>query len=133
MQADAQRVMVVTGPNMGGKSSYIRQVALIAVMTQIGSFVPATSARLGILDAIFTRFDLANYLPHLIKVFQVENFSNLILSYKQSRYLFAKHISLCLSLGWEQKMKSSKGAVPSWWSSRKQLKYLLLQPVAPLS
>lgn len=77
MQADAQRVMVVTGPNMGGKSSYIRQVALIAVMTQIGSFVPATSARLGILDAIFTRFDLANYLPHLIKVFTGRKFFKL--------------------------------------------------------
>ena len=47
--------MIVTGPNMGGKSSYIRQVALIAVMAQMGSFVPAASARLGVLDAIFTR------------------------------------------------------------------------------
>ena len=54
-QADGQRVMIVTGPNMGGKSSYIRQVALIAVMAQMGSFVPAASARLGVLDAIFTR------------------------------------------------------------------------------
>lgn len=47
--------MVLTGPNMGGKSSYIRQVALIAIMGQIGSYVPAESAELGILDAVYTR------------------------------------------------------------------------------
>ena len=47
--------MVITGPNMGGKSCYIKQVALICIMAQIGSFVPAASARLGILDAVYTR------------------------------------------------------------------------------
>ncbi|CDH49460.1 dna mismatch repair protein msh3 [Lichtheimia corymbifera JMRC:FSU:9682] len=47
--------MILTGPNMGGKSSYIRQVALIAIMGQIGSYVPADSAHLGILDAVYTR------------------------------------------------------------------------------
>ncbi|KAJ5558303.1 hypothetical protein N7535_008516 [Penicillium sp. DV-2018c] len=52
---DATRALLVTGPNMGGKSSYVRQVALIAIMAQVGSYVPASSARLGLLDAVFTR------------------------------------------------------------------------------
>ncbi|XP_025077388.1 DNA mismatch repair protein Msh3-like isoform X3 [Pomacea canaliculata] len=72
LNADAQRVMVVTGPNMGGKSSYIRQVALISVMTQIGSFVPATSARLGILDAIFTRMGAEDEIFKGRSTFMVE-------------------------------------------------------------
>ncbi|KAI5804205.1 muts domain V-domain-containing protein [Peziza echinospora] len=49
------RAILITGPNMGGKSSYVRSVALISIMGQIGSYVPAQSARLGMLDAIFTR------------------------------------------------------------------------------
>ncbi|KAL4934048.1 mismatch repair protein MSH3 [Aspergillus undulatus] len=49
------RALLVTGPNMGGKSSYVRQVALIAIMGQIGSYVPAQAAKLGMLDAVFTR------------------------------------------------------------------------------
>lgn len=52
---DKTRALLVTGPNMGGKSSYVRQVALIAIMGQIGSYVPAASAQLGLLDAVFTR------------------------------------------------------------------------------
>ncbi|XP_076005669.1 DNA mismatch repair protein Msh3 isoform X2 [Genypterus blacodes] len=55
LQGDGRRTMIVTGPNMGGKSSYIRQVALICVMAQMGSYVPASEARLGILDGIYTR------------------------------------------------------------------------------
>lgn len=55
LSTDGTRALLVTGPNMGGKSSYIRQVALIAIMAQIGSYVPAASARLGLLDAVFTR------------------------------------------------------------------------------
>ncbi|MCL4121179.1 UNVERIFIED_CONTAM: hypothetical protein GTU68_066901 [Idotea baltica] len=47
--------MLVTGPNMGGKSCYMRQVALISLMAQVGSYVPAQSARLSILDGIYTR------------------------------------------------------------------------------
>lgn len=49
--------MIITGPNMGGKSSYIRQVALICIMAQMGSYVPASEARLGMLDSIYTRYD----------------------------------------------------------------------------
>uniref|UniRef100_A0A665T7W0 DNA mismatch repair protein MSH3 n=1 Tax=Echeneis naucrates TaxID=173247 RepID=A0A665T7W0_ECHNA len=55
LQGDGRRTMIITGPNMGGKSSYIRQVALICVMAQIGSYIPASEAYLGILDGIFTR------------------------------------------------------------------------------
>ncbi|XP_041042752.1 DNA mismatch repair protein Msh3 isoform X2 [Carcharodon carcharias] len=55
LHGDGQRVMVITGPNMGGKSSYIRQVALITVMAQIGSYVPAEEAVIGIVDNIYTR------------------------------------------------------------------------------
>uniref|UniRef100_A0A3Q2Z0B7 DNA mismatch repair protein MSH3 n=1 Tax=Hippocampus comes TaxID=109280 RepID=A0A3Q2Z0B7_HIPCM len=55
LQADGQRTMIITGPNMGGKSSYIRQVALICIMAQMGSYVPSSAANLGILDAIYTR------------------------------------------------------------------------------
>ncbi|RLV97451.1 hypothetical protein DV515_00011743 [Chloebia gouldiae] len=54
-QGDGERVMIITGPNMGGKSSYIKQVALITVMAQIGSFVPAEEATIGVVDGIFTR------------------------------------------------------------------------------
>ena len=55
LSRDATRALLLTGPNMGGKSSYVRSVALIAIMAQIGSFVPADSAKLGVLDAVFTR------------------------------------------------------------------------------
>jgi DNA mismatch repair protein MutS len=52
---DSERILIITGPNMSGKSVYLRQVALIALMAQIGSFVSADSARVGVLDRIFTR------------------------------------------------------------------------------
>ncbi|XP_034206345.1 DNA mismatch repair protein MSH3 isoform X2 [Prunus dulcis] len=55
LQADREYCQIITGPNMGGKSCYIRQVALIAIMAQVGSFVPASSAKLHVLDGIFTR------------------------------------------------------------------------------
>ena len=63
---------VITGPNMAGKSTYIRQAALISILAQMGSFVPAVKARLGIADRIFTRVGAADDLIHGQSTFMVE-------------------------------------------------------------
>jgi DNA mismatch repair protein MutS len=55
LNTDAEQIAIITGPNMAGKSSYLRQNALIVLLAQIGSFVPAESARIGVVDKIFTR------------------------------------------------------------------------------
>ncbi|MBR0104605.1 MAG: DNA mismatch repair protein MutS, partial [Firmicutes bacterium] len=55
LDTEENRLAIITGPNMAGKSTYMRQVALITVMAQMGSFVPAKSARIGVVDRIFTR------------------------------------------------------------------------------
>lgn len=68
----ATRALLVTGPNMGGKSSYVRSAALIAIMGQIGSYVPATSARLGMLDAVFTRMGAFDNMLKGESTFMVE-------------------------------------------------------------
>ncbi|RDW77140.1 hypothetical protein BP6252_05193 [Coleophoma cylindrospora] len=66
------RALCVTGPNMGGKSSYCRQVALISIMAQIGSYVPADSARLGILDGVYTRMGAFDSIFTAQSTFMVE-------------------------------------------------------------
>ncbi|KAK3728065.1 hypothetical protein RRG08_022116 [Elysia crispata] len=66
------RVMTVSGPNMGGKSSYIRQVALITIMAQIGSYVPAEVASLGIFDAVYTRMGASDDIFRGRSTFMVE-------------------------------------------------------------
>lgn len=68
----SQRALLVTGPNMGGKSSYVRSVALVAIMAQIGSYVPADSATLGIIDAVFTRMGAYDNLAAGESTFMVE-------------------------------------------------------------
>ena len=66
------RALLLTGPNMGGKSSYVRQVALITIMGQIGSYVPAESAKLGMLDAVFTRMGAFDNMMTGESTFMVE-------------------------------------------------------------
>lgn len=72
LDAENQRLMVITGPNMAGKSTYIRQVALIVILAQIGSFVPAKKAHIGIVDKIFTRIGASDDLARGQSTFMVE-------------------------------------------------------------
>lgn len=69
---DANRLLLITGPNMAGKSTYIRQVALIAIMAQMGSFVPSTSCHLGIIDKVFSRIGASDDLARGQSTFMVE-------------------------------------------------------------
>lgn len=72
MDRDRNRLLVITGPNMAGKSTYIRQVALIVIMAQMGSFVPAGAAAIGVTDRVFTRVGAGDDLVHGRSTFMVE-------------------------------------------------------------
>lgn len=69
---DSQQIMIITGPNMAGKSALLRQTALIVLMAQMGSFVPASFARLGIIDKVFTRVGASDNLSRGESTFMVE-------------------------------------------------------------
>ena len=72
LNSKTHNIVVLTGPNMGGKSTYLRQAALIVIMAQMGSFVPARAARLGIVDRVFTRIGASDNLARGRSTFMVE-------------------------------------------------------------
>ena len=69
---DDRRVMLITGPNMAGKSTYIRQVAILTLLAQVGSFIPAKEAEIGVVDRVFTRVGAADDLTRGQSTFMVE-------------------------------------------------------------
>lgn len=72
LDTEEQRLLIITGPNMAGKSTYMRQVALIVLLAQMGGFVPASEARIGIVDRIFTRIGASDYITKGQSTFMVE-------------------------------------------------------------
>lgn len=72
MDTDENSLLVITGPNMSGKSTYMRQVAIIVIMAQVGSFVPADYAKIGIVDRVFTRIGASDNLSQGQSTFFVE-------------------------------------------------------------
>ena len=72
LNADSQQIIIITGPNMAGKSALLRQTALITLLAQIGSFVPAESARIGLVDKIFTRVGASDNISVGESTFMVE-------------------------------------------------------------
>jgi DNA mismatch repair protein MutS len=72
LNSTTHAVLVLTGPNMGGKSTYLRQAALVVILAQMGSFVPAMSARLGVVDRVFTRIGASDNLARGRSTFMVE-------------------------------------------------------------
>jgi DNA mismatch repair protein MutS len=72
LNTDEDRINIITGPNMAGKSTFMRQVALIVIMAQIGSFVPASFAKIGVVDKVFTRVGASDDLSSGQSTFMVE-------------------------------------------------------------
>ena len=72
LESNREQIIILTGPNMGGKSTFLRQTALIVLMAQMGSFVPADAAKVGLIDRIFTRIGASDYLASGQSTFMVE-------------------------------------------------------------
>jgi DNA mismatch repair protein MutS len=72
LNRDEDQILIVTGPNMGGKSTYLRQVALICILAQMGSFVPAEESEIGVVDRVFTRIGAMDFLTVGQSTFMVE-------------------------------------------------------------
>lgn len=72
MDGESRQILLITGPNMAGKSTYLRQAALLSILAQMGSFVPAQSARLGVVDRIFTRVGASDHVARGHSTFMVE-------------------------------------------------------------
>jgi DNA mismatch repair protein MutS len=88
LEPDENRLLIITGPNMAGKSTYIRQVALLTLMAQIGSYLPVASAEVGVVDRIFTRIGASDDLSRGQSTFMVEmNETALILNNATERSL----------------------------------------------
>ena len=72
LDTQKEQILIITGPNMAGKSTYLRQVALICIIAQMGCFVPAQSAKIGIIDKIFTRIGASDDLARRLSTFMIE-------------------------------------------------------------
>ncbi len=72
LDRDSNQILIITGPNMAGKSTYLRQVALITIMAQVGSFVPAKEAKIGVVDKIFTRIGASDDISRGVSTFLAE-------------------------------------------------------------
>ena len=88
LDTEKEQLVIITGPNMAGKSTYLRQVALICIIAQMGCFVPAKSANIGIIDQIFTRIGASDDLARRLSTFMIEMTETAkILNYATSKSL----------------------------------------------